>query len=174
MISGLDVAAARPGHSPDPGGLVEMLSGAIQRLDGVPLAAPPPVVMMARCFYGFGTIALATSLLDQKHVPCPEECLPVARECGAIGYELIEAIGGDLRDKYKLGAAAIAERASDPMLEWIGPDLEGCVDRMLRLSARMRDVLEYIAGDETALPPLRNAAEKGARVATFVHWQFFV
>ncbi|MGN2636517.1 hypothetical protein ACTD5D_10050 [Nocardia takedensis] len=174
MVSGLDAAAVRPGHRPDAGGLVEMLSGAIQRLDGVPFAAPPPVVMVARCFYGFGTITLASSLLDQQCVPCPEECLPVARECGAIGYELIEVIGGDLRDKYKLGAVAIAERSSDPMLEWIGPDLEGCVDKMLRLSARMRDVLENIAGDETASPPLRRAAENGTRVATFVHWQFFV
>lgn len=175
MVSGLDLAAVElPRHRPDAGGLVAMLSGAIKQLDGVPFLTPPPIVTLARCFRGFGAIGLASYVLHEQCVPRPDECLPVAQECESIGSKLVGVIGEDLRAKHTLGRAAITERLSDPMLEWIGPDLAGCVQQMLRLSAAMRIVLGHIAEDETALPLARGVAAQGAQSATFVHWQYFV
>ncbi len=174
MIGGLDATETleQPGYRPDAGGLVAMLSEAARRLDDVPYAPQPAIVMLARCFHGFAAAGLSSTALYEHHVPRPHECLPVAQECEAISYELIEVIGDHRRLEYRLDQHAIVEQLSDPLLTTIGPDLTECVTQTLRLARRLREVLDHLAGDPAAPPEVREVAAVAARSAEYLRSQY--
>lgn len=175
MVSALDIAAVMPpGNRPDSGGLVALLRDAVRRVDGVPFRTPPTVVWLARCFHGFSAVALVSQVLYDQCVPPAEECLPVAQECATAASELAEVIGDRLQAKSWFSEVVLEEMQADPKLAWIGPEVSGAVDQMLKLTERIRGVCEYIARDETALPEMRRAAAWGARSAQFAYWQYFV
>lgn len=174
MVGGLDATETleQPGNRPDAGGLVAMLSEAVRRLDDVPYAAAPAVVMLARCFHGFAAVGLSSMALYEHHIPRPHECLAVAQECEAISYELIEVIGENRRIEYRLDQELVVGRLRDPMLTRTGPDLSACIAQTLRLAHGLREILDHIARDHTAPAEMREVAAVGARSADYIWSQY--
>ncbi|MFE3280612.1 hypothetical protein [Nocardia sp. NPDC059239] len=172
VLSGLDLAAHEPpGFRPDAGALVAMLADTAERLEAIPTDGPA-VVQLAHCFRGFVAIGFACTVLDREFVPRPLECLPVAEKCASVALRIIDVIGPELHSRYKFDRQHIATQLADPQLSFLGPNLSGCVQQILRLTARMRPVLAGLAADESALPDLRHTARVAAESVEFIRMQF--
>ncbi|MFR9753848.1 hypothetical protein ACL02S_22805 [Nocardia sp. 004] len=121
----------------------------------------PAVLVLTRSHRAVTAISVAGSLLTEHCVPAPEHHPPIVDHADQLNAQLMLVIGDYLRLRHSI----TGDRPADPMLYWVGPNLDIAEHLQLQLHC------DRVARDDTAQFDQRRAAAHTANFASFVGMQ---
>jgi hypothetical protein len=170
-------AVEDPGTTMPPG-LAQRLDDAAAAIRRAP-AGKPAVVRLAQAWNGFYTARLVTVLLSTDAVP-HRDAYDLAEDWCTQALEAIyDMVGQELVRRYSpdhvAGEPLVRQLAADGQAE-LGSASDTDVDRiataMVTLAAALEELLTGVAGDDAALPGLRDTARAAAEAARLI-WSHY-
>lgn len=159
-------------------GLADRLATAAATLTPLPKGTPA-VVLLARAFNGFYQARMVAVFLDEYTTPA-RDAYPLTQQWTTPAMNrLFDVVGRRLIYRYCPdhvgGMDSLTNITALAQVELFNIDdagIERITNAMISLAARLEDVLNAVAADESVLPDQRGAARTGASVANLV-WAHF-